>query len=133
MSDALPKLYSEDEVAAAVAAEREACARAAMVEVGWNTGSQAAARKAVAFQVAHTVNAIRARASGGDALAAHTARVRRETLEEAVKVAENERRAFLALTPTDVHEEMSNQEAAAGCKMVASRIRALIGGDDAAG
>lgn len=57
-------------LAAQAGAMRDRCARAAMVEVGWNTGTKEA-RKAVAFQAAHTVNAIRALSiPHADALAA---------------------------------------------------------------
>ena len=48
---------------------RAICARAAMVELGWNNGS-VEARKAIAMQAAHTVNAIRERPiPSSDALA----------------------------------------------------------------
>lgn len=60
----LGPMHTPAEVAALVAAGqegmREACARAAMVEIGWNA-PKAEVRKAIAMQAAHTVNAIRER------------------------------------------------------------------------
>lgn len=82
-------LYTPAEVAAreAAAAEemRAICARAAMVELGWNNGS-VEARKAIAMQAAHTVNAIRERPiPSSDTLAAMLAQARREGMEEAAQ------------------------------------------------
>lgn len=70
-------------VEAAAVAMRAICARAAMVELGWNNGS-VEARKAIAMQAAHTVNAIRERPiPSSGALAAALAQARKEGMEEA--------------------------------------------------
>ncbi len=84
--------FTPQEVAAreqAAAEEMRAiCARAAMVELGWNNGS-VEARKAIAMQAAHTVNAIRERPiPSSDALDAMLAEARREGMEEAERIAE---------------------------------------------
>ena len=108
------------EVAAAVAAEREACAavceeRAAIHNCeGWNPDPP------VTQEAMDCAAAIRARASGGDALAEHIARVRREALEEAASIA---RAAAAAIGDID-HEVAASDLAREIERMIREAARA---------
>lgn len=74
--------------AAAAEAMRAVCARAAMVEIGWNA-AKAEVRKAIAMQAAHTVNAIRERPlPSPDALARLIADAEKRGMEKAAGIAE---------------------------------------------
>lgn len=132
------RLYTPAEVAAAVAAEREACA-ARLDKVAADQTNPASAAF-IALQAA----VLRRRASGGDALAAHTARVRREALEEAARKVEATASGIQAVARNAkwgaAYDERAAQAgviaadyAAALMRGSAADIRALIGGDDAAG